>query len=127
MNEGYFAERPYFVRFVKRSDETGERYGDPRYESLGSALIRARVQDHREAIFTPCRYLVDEVTSLEGGPTGDLREIVSFRGRFADQAKAGDWVLARGGLELVVPLRRSRFCRLVVGGQPGDYLMSSVG
>ncbi|MBU2602302.1 MAG: hypothetical protein KKA32_09060 [Actinobacteria bacterium] len=126
VNEGYFADRSYFVRFVKRPDEVGEAYGDPRYESLGSALIRARVHDDREAMFTPCRYLVDGVTYLEGKPVEDLLQIVSFRGRFADQAKAGDWVIARGELELVVPRRRSRFCRLTVGGQSGDYLLGSV-
>ncbi|MHB0980167.1 MAG: hypothetical protein ACYC5Q_08900 [Thermoleophilia bacterium] len=127
VNEGYYAGKPYFVRFVKRPDEVGERYGDPRYESLGSALIRARVHDDREAMFTPCRYLVDEVTSLEGEPAGDLLQIVSFRGRFTDQARVGDRVIARGGLELVAPQRRSRFLRLVVGGRPGDYLLGSAG
>lgn len=127
VNEGYFAGRPYFLRFVKRPEEVADRYGDPRYESLGPALIRARVRDDREAMFTPCRYLVDEVTSVEGLPVEDLLQIVSFRGRFADQAKAGDRVAAQGGLELVVPQGRSRFRRLVVGGRPGDYMLSTVG
>lgn len=124
VNEGRFAERSYFVRFVKRPEEVGEQYGDPRYETLGPTTIRARVHDDRESIFTPCRYIIGEATSLEGGPIEDLCQIVSFRGRFADQAKTGDWILAHGGLELVVPLRAPRFCRLVVGGRPGDYLKS---
>lgn len=126
VNEGYFAERPYFVRFVKRPDEEGEAYGDPCYESLGSAVIRARVHDDRDAMFTPCRYVVGEAAFVEGGPVEDLLQIASFRGRFADQAKAGDWVVARGQLESVVPRRGSPFCRLLVGGRPGDYLLGSV-
>lgn len=127
VNEGYYGGRPYFVRFVKRPDEVGERYGDPRYESLGSSLIQARIHDDREAMFTPCRYLVGEVTHLEGEPAEGLLQIVSFRGRFADQARVGDVVIARGRLELVVPPRRSRFLRMVVGGRPGDYLLGSAG
>lgn len=124
VNEGRFAERSYFVRFVKRPEEVGERYGDPRYETLGPTTVRARVHDDRESIFTPCRYTIGEATSLEGAPIEDLRQIVSLRGRFADQAKTGDWILARGGLEMVVPLRAACFCQLVVGGRPGDYLTS---
>src|SRR5680860_40768 len=122
VNEGRFAERSYFVRFVKRPEEVGERYGDPRYETLGPITIRARVHDQRESMFTPCRYTIGEATSLDGAPIEDLCQIVSFRGRFADQAKTGDCILARGGLELVVPLRAPCFLRLVVGGAPGDYL-----
>lgn len=124
VNEGRFCGRSYFVRFVKRSCEVAERYGDPRYELLGPASIRARVEDHADAMFTPCRYIVGDVTILQGVPTGDVREIVSFRGRFADQAKTGDWVLARGRLERIVSGKMPRSCRLTVGGQPGDYLLS---
>ncbi|MCZ7662373.1 MAG: nucleotidyltransferase domain-containing protein [Thermoleophilia bacterium] len=124
VNEGRFRGRPYFIRFVKRRDQVAERYGDPRYESLEPALIRARVEDQGEALFTPCCYPVVEVSFLEGTPTEDLRQIVSFRGRFADQAKRGDWVLARGRLERVHSLRLPGFSRLAVGGQPGDYLLS---
>jgi predicted nucleotidyltransferase len=124
VNEGSVGERPFFVRFVKRSPEVGEVYGDPRFESLGPAVVRARVYDHGDAIFTPCRYLIDDVT-LEGCVArDDLLEIVSFRGRFSDQARAGERVGARGGLERVVPRSRPDYCRLVVGSHPGDYLVS---
>lgn len=124
VNEGRFRGRQYFVRFVKRPGQTTERYGDPRFEPLGSASIRARVENHRDAIFTPCRYAVVDVTFSEGDPVSDLREIVSFRGRFSEQAKTGEWVLARGGLERVIPRNGPSFHRLTVGGGPGDYLLS---
>jgi predicted nucleotidyltransferase len=123
VNEGRFGDRSYFLRFVKRPDEVSERYGDPGYEPLGQASIRARVKDDSDAIFTPCRYGVGDVTFLQGDSRGDVREIVSFLGLFAEQAMAGDWVVARGRLELIVSGGASRSCRLIVGGQLGDYLL----
>lgn len=123
VNEGVFRGRPYFVRFVKLPEEVRERWGEPRYESLGHALLEARVADATDAIFTPCRYRLREPRPLEGPACGDLEEIVSFRGRFADQARTGERVRARGSLERVIRGGRPASTRLVVGG-PGDYLVS---
>ncbi|HSL95230.1 MAG TPA: hypothetical protein VLA35_04840, partial [Thermoleophilia bacterium] len=55
-----------------------------------------------------------------------LREIVSFRGRFADQARDGERVRARGTLARALPRSGAPFARLVVGA-PGDYLLSLPG
>ncbi len=123
VNEGGFRGRPYFVRFVKLPEEVHERWGEPRYESLGHALVQARVADAADAIYTPCRYRLAEPRTVEGRPCDDLEEIVSFRGRFADQARTGERVRARGSLERVIRGGRPASTRLVVGG-PGDYLVS---
>ena len=123
VNEGRFRGRQYFVRFVKRPADVKERYGDLRFESLGSATIRARVANDHDAIFTPCHYTVEEVTFLEGKSVADLHEIVSFRGRFSDQARVGEWAVARGSLEHVVPQAGPAYRRLIVGGRAGDYLL----
>jgi predicted nucleotidyltransferase len=123
VNEGRFRGRQYFIRFVKWPAELRERYGDRRFESLGSATIRARVKDDHDAIFTPCRYAVEGVTFLDGPPVADLREVVSFRGRFSDQARVGEWAVARGGVERVVAQAGLAYHRLVVGGRAGDYLL----
>jgi len=123
VNEVRFLGREVFIRFVKWPDEVEERYGDRRFEPLGPAVIRARVTDNRDAIFTPCRYAVEDVTLLEGPPVADLREVVSFRGRFSGQVRAGEWAVARGSVERVVPQTGPAYHRLVIGGQPGDYLL----
>jgi predicted nucleotidyltransferase len=125
VNEGRFRGRECFVRFVKRPAEVKERYGDPRFEPLATATIRARVADDRDGIFTPCRYAVEGVTFLEGTPVADLREIVSFRGRFSEQVRAGERAIARGSLEQVISRSGPTHHRLVVGGQAGDYLMTN--
>ena len=124
VNEGRFRGREVFFRFVKRPAEAREHYGDPRFEPLGSATIQARVMDDEDAIFTPCRYVVEEATFLEGPPVADLCEIVSFRGRFSEQVRAGEWAAARGSLERVIPRSGPAHHRLVVGGRAGDYLLA---
>ncbi len=125
VNEGRFCGRGFFVRFVRRPDEVAERYGDPRYEPVGPAVVEAHVVEATEALFTPCRYFVDDVAvdgSRDAPGARALREIVSFRGRFADHARAGERVRARGTIERVVPRAAPPFHRLVVG-TPGDYLV----
>jgi len=147
-NEGRFQGREYFVRFVKwpadstrmsfirnRADkrrpsgrrhpaESGERYGDCRFEPLGEVTIRARVTDDRDAIFTPCCYSVADVTFLDGSSVADLRKVTSFRGRFSEQVRVGEWAVARGSLERVACRAETGYHRLVVGGRAGDYLAS---
>ncbi len=127
VNEGRFAGRPYFVRFVKLPEEVPERYGDPRFAPAGRALVEARVVDARDALFTPCRYGISGPRFLEGPRIADLGEVVSFRGRFADQARAGQRVRACGALERVVWRGRPATTRLVVGGRPGDFLLGLEG
>jgi hypothetical protein len=124
VNELRFRGRETFVRFVRLPDDTEERYGDRRFEPLKQTSAQARVTDDRGAIFTPCRYRVEDATLLDGSPLPDLREIVSFRGRFSDQVQAGEWAVARGGLERVTHEGQPQYHRLVVGGQAGDYLLA---
>jgi predicted nucleotidyltransferase len=125
VNEGIYRGMPYFIRFIKAPEEVGQRYGDPCFLQLGTVTIRARIVDDRDAIFTPCTYGIDQVDFLEGKRSGCLKEIVSFRGRFADQVHIGERATARGSLELVTPRSGSAYSRVVIGGTVGDYLMRS--
>ncbi len=123
-NEGYFAAVPYFIRFIKGQREGEKRYGDTSYEPLGNATIRFRVTDDADAIFTPCRYAVEDVLFLDRAEDVDLREVVSFRGRFSDQVRTGERATAKGSLERVVPRGGKVHHRLAVGREAGDYLLS---
>ena len=80
------------------------------------------MEDATDALFTPCRYLVRDAQVVEKGPKRDVLSIVSFRGRFADQAREGEHVIGHGALERVVPRAATPWYRLVVGGRPGDFL-----
>lgn len=123
VNEGRFAGRPYFVRFVKLPDEVPERFGDPRFAPAGMALVEARVTDDRGALFTPCRYQLGEVRTIDGVRADGLIEAISYRGRFAEQARAGQRVRAYGALERAIWSDGHETMRLVVGSRPGDYLL----
>jgi len=136
--QGRFRDCEYFIRFVKMPDEVGESYGDRRYTSLGRAEIEATVADAGEAIFTPCTYGVEDVRfkappqsppklggKTDGLEVGDLREITSFRGRFCEQAREGERVLARGKLERVVAKEGEIYHRLLLGGR-GDSMIVKV-
>lgn len=123
VNQGRFRQRPYFVRFVPKAHEVGPGYGHLRYSPQGRTVIDASVVDDREAIFTPCRYGISGVRILEGPSVGDLNEIVSFRGRFCEQARAGESVRATGTLERVETATGSVHHRLLLGNAPEDSLV----
>jgi predicted nucleotidyltransferase len=124
VNEGRYRDRAFFLRFVRRPEELGEQYGDRRYKFVGRARITATVHDDSDAVFTPCCYRVGKATILAGPQVDDLREIVSFRGRFSDQLRAGEIAEGCGRLERVVPKAGKSYHRLVVGGEAGDWLLA---
>lgn len=119
-----FRDKEFFIRFVKSLEEVDERYGDRLYKSMGRVEIKAKVIDASESIFTPCIYRVSEVEFLKGGGVEDLREIVSFRGRFCEQAVEGELVIARGKLEKVLDRKGGEYFRLLLGGSAEDCLLA---
>jgi len=121
--QGTFQGRDYFVRCVKDWKEVEEKYGAVRYEPVGYAKIRARVVDDSEMIFTPCHYRIDNVETLEGTRVDSVHEIVSFRGRFCEQATKGEAVVAQGKVEKVQELRGRESYRLVLGNRISDFMV----
>ena len=86
-------------------------------------MIRAEVADATESLLTPSRYLLKQVEVFAGSPSHSPRELVSFRGRFAEQAFPGERIIARGRLEAVRSKNAEHF-RLVVGEEPKDVFRS---
>ena len=82
-------------------------------------MISAEVADAKESLLTPSVYLLERVEVLAGNPSHSPREVVSFRGRFAEHALSGERILARGRLEAVQSEESVHF-RLVVGEGPKD-------
>ena len=121
--QGKFMGRDYFVRFVKDWNEVEERYGTILYESVGYARIKGKVVDDSEAIFTPCCYRIENLEILDGPQVEPIGEIVSFRGRFCEQAKSGEVVIAQGKVERVQGEKdRERF-RLLLGNKVSDHMI----
>lgn len=109
--------RDYFIRLVREPDASEE--GEVS-RPLGTVVLRGTVVGADDSIYTPCSYEVEGCSFKGGGPDVDVDRLVSFRGKFTEQAVEGDVVEARGTLEEVVSggLTYHR----VMLGRRGDYL-----
>ena len=122
--QGKFLQKDYFIRFVKDWGEIDEKYGDVHYVNFGYAKIKAVIVDDSEAIFTPCTYKISDLQVLEGTKADSIEEIASFRGRFCEQARKGEVVIAQGKVEQVIDKRKDReYFRLLLGNKPSDYMI----
>lgn len=121
--QGMFKRRDHFIRCVKDWSEIDEQYGRVQYKSMGYAKIKAIVTDDSEMIFTPCSYRIAGVKILEGIHVDSLVEIVSFRGRFCEQARNGETVIAQGKIERV-QTDEQVFHRLLLGNRISDFMVS---
>ena len=123
VSHGKFMGKHFFIRFVKDLNEISEQYGSIIYKPEGHARIKTTIADDSEAIFTPCSYKLANVKILEGTKVEPLEEIVSFRGRFCEQAKSGEAVIAEGKLERVQSEGTREHFRLLVGSKPSDHMI----
>lgn len=121
--QGFFKGRDFFVRYVKDWNDINEKYGETIYKTVGYSKIKAVVIDDSDAIFTPCTYLLDNVEVIKGDEYTPIREIASFRGRFCEQAKTGEKILAQGKLEQVEGKKRSYY-RLLLGNSVRDFMIT---
>ncbi len=123
VSQGMFMGRDYFIRFVKDWNEVEEEYGTVQYKSVGYARIKATVIDDSEMIFTPCCYKIEDVKVIDGTHVQTIEEIVSFRGRFCEQAKNGETVIAQGKVERVQKLGKREHYRLLLGNKTSDHMI----
>ncbi|MGQ9459848.1 MAG: hypothetical protein ACUVRA_01265 [Candidatus Bathyarchaeaceae archaeon] len=121
--QGKFMGRDYFIRFVKDWNEIEEKYGAILYRSVGYAKIKATIVDDSEAIFTPCHYKIGNVEILEGTSIESIEEIVSFRGRFCEQARNGETVIAQGKIERLQKAEGREHYRLLLGNKASDHMI----
>ena len=124
--QGMFNGTDYFIRFVKDWSQVSEQYGDVCYKNSGYAKITTTIADDSEALFTPCMYKIEDVKVVEGVKLEPIREIVSFRGRFCEQARKGEAVTAQGKVERVTNTKTGKeYYRIILGNKPADYMVLS--
>jgi len=121
--QGKFNGRDYYIRCVKDWNEINEQYGTVHYQPMGYAQIKARVIDDSQMIFTPCHYKIDNVEIVEGPKIEPIQEIVSFRGRFCEQARKEESVMAQGKIERVQRMGEQEFYRVLLGNNVSDYMI----
>ena len=124
--QGKFMQTDYYIRFVKGWNEIEENYGDVRYKNFGYGKIEAIVIDDSESIFTPCTYKIENVKVLEGPDAEPIMEVASFRGRFCEQARKGEKIVAQGKIEQVTKKDGTTYYRLLIGNKPTDYMIPKV-
>lgn len=120
--QGKYRNHDYFVRCVKDWNEVVEKYGDAHYSNAGYSTIEATVVDASESIFTPCTYEIEKVCVLKGDEE-PVSEIVSFRGRFCEQAENDEAVVAQGKLEQIQNKSGEVRHRLLLGNKPSDFMI----
>ena len=108
----------YFVRLVRGPGEFEEGISS---RPLGRVTLRATVRESWASIYTPCAYEIDDCSHRGPHDWPHPSQLVSFRGKFTEQAGDGDRVEARGTLERVEHGDRTAH-RVVLGGR-GDYLV----
>jgi predicted nucleotidyltransferase len=118
--QGTYNGRDYYVRLIKDYNEAPYKYGGLKYKPLGRATITATVLDDTENIFTPCRYPIREVET-SSNPISSIREVVSYRGRFCEQAKKGELILVSGEVE-EVKSQSEVYRQIILGNQKEDFL-----
>ena len=123
VSHGKFMNKHFFIRFVKDLNEISEQYGSIIYKPEGNAKIKATIADDSESLFTPCTYKLANVQKIEGTKTEPIEEIVSFRGRFCEQAKSGETVIAEGKLERVQQKGKRDHFRLLLGSKLSDHMI----
>jgi predicted nucleotidyltransferase len=123
VQQGKFLGHDYFVRCVQDWHEVNEQYGSVLYRPAGYTKIRAVVIDDSQMIFTPCHYEIDDVEIVKGPKGKTIREIVSFRGRFCEQARKGEFVKVQGKIEKVQERGKKVFYRLLLGNRVTDYMI----
>lgn len=123
ISHGKFLGKHFFIRFVKDPNEIDEQYGDIIYEPEGNSRISATIVNDQDALFTPCTYKIDNVKIIQGTKVESIEEIVSFRGRFCEQAKIGERVIAEGKVERVQQHGKDDHYRLLLGSKISDHMI----
>ncbi|MEM1682849.1 MAG: nucleotidyltransferase domain-containing protein [Ignisphaera sp.] len=119
--EGFFKNREYFIRLVKYPWEEPQ-YSTYRCKKLGKALLKLRIVDSKDSIYTPCRYRVEIVEHAYGVKVDNVTEVYSLRGRFSEIATEDDIVEAYGTIELVETINGRIYHRLYLGDE-NDYMV----
>jgi hypothetical protein len=119
-NSGFFENTPFSIHPVKLEQEVNEKYGDKTYQPVGHATISAVVYENSDCLFLPSIYRVKEVNIMEGPQVADVQEIVSYEGLYDNLAEVGEYVVAKGKIELVLDMKTGRkYHRILVGSPEG--------
>jgi predicted nucleotidyltransferase len=120
--QGFFQGTEFFIRYVRDSCEVESSYGDTFYQPKGEGSVNAVIVNDDEALLTPCKYFVSGKVRL-AGKKEKIQEIMSFRGRFCDQATIGERVKGYGTIEKVTRKSGVSYYRVIIGEKRNHFLI----
>lgn len=114
-----FKNKFFSMHPVPMPSEISIKYGDQIYRGMGMIEIKCVVSDNSESMYTPAIYKVEKVKILRGklaSDIGEIEEVVSYEGIYADIANINDTLRVYGKLEKVYDKRKKiDYYRVVVG------------
>lgn len=127
LHQGKFHGRDFFIRYIKSPNDWKGDYYQYQFKNLGRISLIAKTLDVEDSIFTPCSYKInclkiyknqtDSIKNYE-----KLNEVVSYRGRFCEQAQKGERFLIEGKLEKVIYKSREYY-RIILTDQKLDKML----
>lgn len=111
-NRGVIDGTLFDILATRDWDEIKGKYGEEKFESLGTAMIECKVADAIGAFDNPAVYEVEDVNILEGEDV-PITEVASFTHTYSGQAKDNEEIIVKGKLEKVIG-PNTRY-RIVVG------------
>ena len=129
LHQGKYKNVYFFIRYIKSPEDWGGNFYDYQYKNYGRIKLRAEIMDSKDSIFTPCSYeicprkILEKPINSNNINIKDIREIISFRGRFCEQAREGEIVLVEGKLEKVSFKNKQEYFRIVLTDPLQDKLI----
>ncbi len=117
---GMFKNRDFFFRLVKNYEDIEGNYKDFSFFPKGKAKIKGTIETDNDSIFTPNQYQLKNIET-ENREITNIKKATSYRGRFTEQAKEKEKIIALGRLEKVEQKNKT-YNRLLLG-QPDEYLL----
>lgn len=114
---GMVDNRDYFIRLVRYP---GEWKKELKSTKLFDIVLEGKVINAEERLFTPCSYKIDESKKIPD-TQNVISELVSYRGKFTEQAEEGDKIRAKGSMEQVIYNNKTVY--RVMLGRKNDYLI----
>jgi predicted nucleotidyltransferase len=117
-NLGFFEGKWVSIHPVKLESEVTEDYGTRTYTPCGQVTIEARVSDNVDSLFLPATYQIEDIQFLDGNPSVNVTEAVTYEGLYAGAAEKGEKIRVKGKLERVKEKGTSRERYRVLVGSP---------
>lgn len=120
--EGIFGGVVFTLFTVEEPHETWFKWGEDKFEPLGTVTIKGTVTEHYNSHVRPGCYDIKDgmVISTHGkeikiDPSLKIKKVITFSIPFVQQAVKGEEITACGLLELGVPKKGEKYYRVVIG------------